>query len=202
MLTTCEMSPTLWMRADFTNWKKSTTPSVFSRSNWAWILMNVPVRPIPSLGQVSQRIYHHLWIASSDLLAHDSYWPVAWPHLHLVDIIHQLNERGSDGRSFMLRPHHEVKLSHSEGCLHSSHTAVWGFLFVDFKLPQIVDSIRLFLEELDCYLSIFNVQSFAGGPVTTTHILRKHALGWINLKSYDRQLWFRCLQIAMVYLSY
>ena len=49
ILTASETSPALCIRADLMNWKKSTTPSVFSRSNWAWMQMNVPVRPIPSL---------------------------------------------------------------------------------------------------------------------------------------------------------
>ncbi len=31
------------------NWKKSTTPSVFTLSSWAWMQMKAPVRPMPSL---------------------------------------------------------------------------------------------------------------------------------------------------------
>ena len=37
--------------ADLMYWKKSTMPSVFSRSSWAWMQMKVPVRPTPSLGE-------------------------------------------------------------------------------------------------------------------------------------------------------
>jgi len=37
------------MRIDLMDWKMSTTPSVFSRSSWAWKQMKVPVRPTPSL---------------------------------------------------------------------------------------------------------------------------------------------------------
>ena len=48
-LTTSGTSPALCMRADLMDWKKSTTPSVFSRSNWAWMQMKVPVRPTPLL---------------------------------------------------------------------------------------------------------------------------------------------------------
>ena len=48
-LTTSGMSPALCMWADLMDWKKSTTPSVFSRSNWAWMQMKVPVRPTPLL---------------------------------------------------------------------------------------------------------------------------------------------------------
>ena len=47
--TRSEMMDGRWMREDFTNWKKSTSPSVFTRSIWAWMQRNVPVRPIPSL---------------------------------------------------------------------------------------------------------------------------------------------------------
>ena len=48
-LTLSEMMDGRWMRDDFTNWKKSTSPSDFTRSSWAWMQRNVPVRPIPSL---------------------------------------------------------------------------------------------------------------------------------------------------------
>ena len=42
-----------WMREDFTNWKKSTSPSDFTRSSWAWMQRNVPVRPMPSLQETN-----------------------------------------------------------------------------------------------------------------------------------------------------
>ena len=52
--TRSEMMDGRWMREDFTNWKKSTSPSDFTRSSWAWMQRNVPVRPIPSLQGATQ----------------------------------------------------------------------------------------------------------------------------------------------------
>ena len=50
------------MRANLMDWKKSTTPSVFNLSSWAWIQMKVPVRPTPSLqrGRTRQMVHYVL----------------------------------------------------------------------------------------------------------------------------------------------
>ena len=48
-LTSLRTRPALWSRADLMAWRKSTTPSVFSRSIWEWMVRKVPVRLIPSL---------------------------------------------------------------------------------------------------------------------------------------------------------
>ena len=81
-----------------------------------------------------------------DLLAHDNHWLNPSPHLDLIDISHKLNQRGSDGRSFVLWPLQEVELGHSEGCLHSLHSCL---LFVDLKLPHVTVSIPLLSKELN-----------------------------------------------------
>ena len=48
-LTGSGTSPDLWIRADLTAWKMSTTPSVLRRSSCEWMAMKVPVLPTPSL---------------------------------------------------------------------------------------------------------------------------------------------------------
>lgn len=61
--TTLDTSPALCIRADLIDWKKSTTPSVFNLSNWAWMHMNVPVRPTPSL--LTSKSSMNTWMAQS-----------------------------------------------------------------------------------------------------------------------------------------
>ena len=54
-ITSSETMDGRWMREDFTNWKKSTSPSDFTRSSWAWMQKKVPVRPIPSLQGITKQ---------------------------------------------------------------------------------------------------------------------------------------------------
>ena len=82
-----------------------------------------------------------------DLLAHDNHGFISCSHLHLIDISHELNQRGSDGRSFVFWPLQEVELCHSEGSLHSLNPC--SLLLIDLKLPQVTVSISLLGKKLD-----------------------------------------------------
>ena len=53
--------PALWIRADLTAWKKSTTPSVLSLSSWEWRQINVPVLPTPSLRKRERQVSIQSW---------------------------------------------------------------------------------------------------------------------------------------------
>ena len=58
-------------------WKMSTTPSVFTRSNWEWIHRNVPVRPTPSLHVMVSLQPEHMCTHNACTLL---------PHLHMTTV--------------------------------------------------------------------------------------------------------------------
>ena len=90
-LTTSGTSPALWMRADLMDWKKSTTPSVFSRSNWAWMQMNVPVRPTPSLCKENQDYFiSALWPCFAVMVWHRKYPAPPYSNPLLFDVVNEL----------------------------------------------------------------------------------------------------------------
>ena len=124
------------------NWKKSTTPSVFILSSMAWIHMNVPVRPIPSLkrgerekeeeeeeeeeeggrekGAVGRRGHREgqgsAWGGGRrcGLLAHDSDGSVAGVLLGASEAVDQL-EDGGGTHAATLWPLGQVVLGDGEG---------------------------------------------------------------------------------------
>ena len=103
------------MRADLTAWKKSTTPSVFRRSNWEWMQVKVPLRPTPSLGGGGEAVAHSGPAAAgrtTHSLAHDSDGSVARVHLCLSDHVQHLHQRASGVWPATLRPLGVVELGH------------------------------------------------------------------------------------------
>ena len=79
------------MREDLTNWKKSMTCSEFTLSNMAWIQMNAPVLPIPSLAE-RERGVRGSHGTEVDILAEDSDRFVLCVPLQFVEVSDQLQQ--------------------------------------------------------------------------------------------------------------
>ena len=119
-----------------------------------------------------QEVKYSNYLLHCGLLAHDNHRSVSWTHLDLIDIVDQLYEGGSDGRSLMFWPCQKMELGHSESCLHTQHSWVGGFILIHFKLSHVTISISFFQKKLDSYLPITLSNSFCCRPVTATHLLR------------------------------